>query len=236
MRRLRKKISDILPEYSFFPLILAFLFNMAVYIGARLIAGNWKHYNIETPLDRKIPFWPPSVLIYLGCYLFWAVNYILIARQSKEKICQFFSGDFLSRVICFAFFLLFPTTNTRPEVSPDGLWNRLMQFLYSVDAPDNLFPSIHCLVSWLCYIGIRGKKEYPLFYRAFSCVMALLVCLSTLTTKQHVIADVIAGIVLAELCFFLGKQPNVYRPYEKLLDKITGILRKKGEKQDEYKR
>lgn len=222
-------IKTIVPEKSIVPLIFAVAFNMIVYCGSRLIAGEWTHYNIESSLDRLIPFWPPSVVIYFGCYFFWAANYILISRQDKKEVCRFFSADFLSRVVCLACFLLFPTTNTRPAVEPAGFFNKLMILLYSVDAADNLFPSIHCLVSWFCYIGICGKKEIPVWYRRFSCVFALMVCVSTLTTKQHVILDVTGGVLLAEICFWLGKKPFMYGTYKKLLDKVNGkIFREKG--------
>ena len=99
MRTIYKKIVSLIPVYSFIPLIFSVTFNLAVYVGTRLIARGWHHYNIESPLDALIPFWPPSALIYLGCYLFWIVNYILIARQEKEEVCKFFTADFLSRVI-----------------------------------------------------------------------------------------------------------------------------------------
>lgn len=209
----------IVPKYSIFPLFFAVFVNMAVYAGSRMIAGNWYHYNIESPLDEMIPLWAPSVLIYLGCYLFWIANYILIARQGKKEVCQFFSADFLSRMVCLFFYLVFPTTNTRPQLEPDGFWNQIMVFLYSVDAADNLFPSIHCLVSWFCFIGIRGRQEYPVFYRGFSCITAVFICISTLLTKQHVLLDVAGGILLAEFCFWLGKKPLVYETYEKILNK-----------------
>lgn len=217
MRKVRKILAGMIPEYSLFPLILAFSFNTAVYAGARLIAGEWHHYNIESSLDREIPFWPPAAAVYLGCYLFWIVNYILIARQEKEEVCRFFWSDFLSRIVCFVFFLLFPTTNVRPFVEPEGFWNQVMCWLYSIDAADNLFPSIHCLVSWFCYIGIRGKKDIPVWYRGFSLIMALMVCVSTLLTKQHVIVDVIGGVLLAEICFYAGKKKEVPNFYRRLL-------------------
>lgn len=224
MRRMRKKIAGMIPEYSLFPLILALLFNTAVYNGARLIAGGWYHYNMESSLDRLIPFWPPAVLVYLGCYLFWAVNYIIIARQGKREVYQFFKGDFLSRIICLICFLSLPTTNIRPFVEAEGIWNQAVLWLYSVDAADNLFPSIHCLVSWLCYIGIRGRKSVSVWYRGFSCVMALLVCASTLFTKQHVLVDVIGGVLLAELCFYLGKRNEDTGIYGQIMDKISKRL------------
>lgn len=210
-------LAGMIPEYSWIPFILAFPFNSAIYVAARLIARGWHHYNMESSLDRMIPFWTPAVAVYLGCYLFWTVNYILAARQDKTSVCRFFWSDFIAHVICFAIFLLFPTTNIRPSVRPDGIWNRAMLWVFSVDAADNLFPSIHCMVSWFCFIGVRGRREIPLWYKIFSAVMALMVCASTLFTRQHVILDVFGGVLLAELCFYIGKRKGPRRIYERIL-------------------
>lgn len=221
MKKIQKIIADIIPRHSVIPLLVAVSFNFFVYGISKIIAGNWYHYNIESPLDKMIPFLPFSVVIYLGCYLFWVVNYILIARQDKRGVCEFFSGDFISRVVCFFFYLAFPTTNVRPQLEQEGIWNNIVGVLYSVDAADNLFPSIHCLVSWFCYIGLRGRKDIPVWYRRASCVMAILVFISTLTTKQHVIVDVFGGVFLAEICFYLGKKQVIWGTYQKFLDKIN---------------
>lgn len=228
MEKIRKAVNAIVPSRSLVPLLVAVTFNLAVYGGARVIAGGWPHHDIEGRLDRLIPFLPPTVAIYLGCYLFWVVNYILIARQGKREVCQFFAGDFLSRIVCFVCYLVYPTTNTRPFVEPEGFWNQVVIALYAVDAADNLFPSIHCLVSWFCYIGLRGRREVPAWYRGFSCVFAILVCISTLTTKQHVIPDVIGGIFLAEICLYIGKKTKIWGSYEGVLNKINRRLHLEG--------
>lgn len=223
MERIKKALNAIVPAHSVMPLLVAVAFNLTVYGGARAIAGGWPHHNIEGRLDGLIPFVPSTVAIYLGCYLFWIVNYILIARQGKREVCQFFAADFLSRMVCLACYLIYPTTNTRPLVEAEGFWNQVVAALYRVDAADNLFPSIHCLVSWFCYIGMRGKSYIPRWYRGASCVMALLVCISTLTTKQHVIVDVIGGVALAEICLLIGKLPAVWGCYEKVLDRFRNL-------------
>nr|WP_304955158.1 phosphatase PAP2 family protein [uncultured Acetatifactor sp.] len=228
MEKLKKIWNAVIPPYGRIPLIVAVVWNMTVYFGSRVIAGGWPHHNIEGKLDRLIPFVPWTAVIYLGCYLFWIANYILIARQEKRHVCQFFAADFLSRCVCLAFYLLYPTTNTRPLVEQGGFWNQVIIGLYATDAADNLFPSIHCLVSWFCYIGLRGKRSVSLWYRGLSCVLALMVCVSTLTTKQHVVPDVIGGILLAEVCLFIGKKPKVWGTYEKILNKINRGLRLEG--------
>ncbi len=218
----------LIPRYGRIPLLVAVAWNMTVYFGSRLFTVGLPHHNIEGKLDQLIPFVPCTVVIYLGCYLFWIVNYILIARQGKQEVCQFFVADFLSRVVCLACYLFYPTTNTRPFVEADGFWNQVMIGLYATDAADNLFPSIHCLVSWFCYIGLRGKKNIPIWYRGLSCVLALLVCISTLTTKQHVIIDVMGGVLLAELCLLIGKNRKVWGTYERILNKMNHALGLEG--------
>lgn len=224
MNTLRRILDRLIPRYGRIPLLVAVAWNMTVYFGSRLFTGEWPHHNIEGKLDQLIPFVPCTVVIYLGCYVFWIANYILIARQGKQEVCQFFVADFLSRAVCLLCYLLYPTTNTRPFVEADGFWNQVMIALYATDAADNLFPSIHCLVSWFCYIGLRGKKNIPVWYRGLSCVLAVSVCISTLTTKQHVVVDVIGGVLLAEICLLLGRNQKVWGTYERILDKINKRL------------
>ena len=226
MKNLLKGLTRILPAYGVFPVIFSFVFNCLVYSGSRMIAGGWYHHNIETDVDRSIPFVPEFLVIYFGCYVFWAVNYILIARQDRRSVYQFFTGDFISRCVCLVSFLAFPTTNTRPLITGSGLWNQAALWLYSIDAADNLFPSIHCLVSWFCYLGIRGRKEIPRWYQSVSMVIALLVFASTLLTKQHVIIDVAGGILLAESCFFIGRKTDLYRIYERFGSRIEQKIRR----------
>lgn len=221
---IKEKISRILPEYAWLPLAVEVLLNMAVYNGAKLIAGRWYHYNLETGLDRAIPFVPWTVLIYFGCYLFWIMNYMISVRQGRKAAYRFLSADFLAKCICFFFFLSLPTTNIRPEVTGDGIWNALMRFLYWVDSADNLFPSIHCLTSWMCYIGVRGRKNVPFWYRSFSCLMAIAVFISTLTTKQHVVADVAGGVLLAEACYRITDSTGFGRLYGYFFEQMTGYV------------
>ena len=166
-----------------------------------------------TSIDRLVPFLPWTISVYWGCFLFWGINYSLCAAQGGKERDRFFCADALAKGICFALFLLIPTTNIRPEIIGETIWDALMKLLYSVDAADNLFPSIHCLVSWLCWIGIRKRKDISILYRHFSLVMAVAVCISTLTTRQHVIADVMGGVVLAEISYFLAGYQKVCEYY-----------------------
>lgn len=216
----RKKTKETIVVLAF-----AFLWNAGVYGGARLIAQSWPHYDMTLPIDGVVPFVPWTVAIYFGCYLVWGINYYLCAKQAQEERDRFFCTDALSKAICFLIFILIPTTNTRPEIPGEPtVWNFLMKLLYRIDSPDNLFPSIHCLVSWLCWVGVRKRKDIPAVYRYFSLIVAIAVCISTLTTRQHVIVDVVTGVALAELCYFLSGFSKVRGIYTNFITRLFKLL------------
>ena len=203
---------------------VALLWNSIVYYGARLLATSWDHLDMTLPIDSLVPFMPWTIIIYWGCYLFWGINYGLSALQEKSERNRFFCADMLSRCVCLAFFLLLPTTNIRPEITGFTVWDELMRLLYRVDAADNLFPSIHCLVSWLCWIGVRRRKDIHPIYRHASLIIALLICISTLTTRQHVIVDVISGVALAEFSYMIAGIPRVLAAFSRVMDALFHIL------------
>ena len=205
-------------------LIMSFAWNYAVYSGARLIARGWHHTDITSKLDTIIPFVPWTVIIYIGWYVFWGVNYGLCAAQGVKDRNRFFCADIIAKAVCLVVFLIFPTTNIRPNVTNSDVFEKLMRLVYRLDSPDNLFPSIHCIVSWLCWVGIRGIKEIPFTYRIFSLLAAVAICLSTLTTKQHVIVDVIGGIALAECSYMIAGIPRVHAMFSKIIDALFQML------------
>lgn len=208
IEKIYNKIADfiftIIPRYAAIPLILCLTINCAAYWFGRLISQGKYHYDMTTSFDDMIPFQPVWIIIYFGCYLFWVANYILAVRQSKENMVQMIGSDIMGKIICFIFFVALPTTNLRPEVIGHDIFDNLMRFLYSADAADNLFPSIHCLVSWYCCLGII-KTKVPKWYQILSVVIAILIFASTLFTKQHVIVDVIGAVIIAEVTWYAVK-------------------------------
>ncbi len=223
-KRIKKTIAKIFSPWGLVPLLMAVICNFVVYIGCNVLTRNWDLHSLALPLDYEIPLVPWTIVIYFGCYLFWIVNYILIYRRNREYAYRFFIADFLSRIVCLAFFVLYPTTLARPEVEGSGIFDAAMRFLYKVDAPTNLFPSIHCLVSWFCFIGIAKDKTIHLWYRIFSFFFAVAVFISTLTTRQHVILDVVGGVALAQICYWISQKTSHWKAFEKTFDHLNGFF------------
>ena len=168
--------------------ITAFSNQLAYHLG-RVISQGRPHWNLTLPIERGIPFLPCTISVYFGCFFFWAAAYLLIFCQEEKEISRFFCANLLANCVCFFCFVLFPTSNVRPAFSVTTIWDEMLQFLYRVDAPDNLFPSVHCMISWFCWIGVRGKHVYSPVWRIFSLVMAIAVCVSTLRNCEKLICS-----------------------------------------------
>ena len=183
-------------------LIGAPVMNFLVYFCGRMIAQGMVHYDLTTSLDEMIPLVTWTVLIYwIFAYPLWIANYCLGVYYKKSSRYRFILSHYLGEIVCFLVFILFPTIMMRPEITGTSFFDRLLALTYQFDSPDNLIPSIHCFVSWLCWIAVRKNPHIPRWYQILSFVTAAAICISTLTVKQHVIADVVAGILLAELSY-----------------------------------
>ncbi len=185
-------------------LFSALALNLTVYNCTRIFNTNMYHYDMTIEADAFFPVLPWTITIYLGCYAFWVANYACACLQDDEREAKkFLISEIAAKIVCCICFLAIPTTMTRPVIEGDGFWAAATRWLYDFDPNDNLFPSIHCLTSWFCVIAVRSQKAIPLWYKLLSVLMALAVCLSTLTMRQHVLADVFSGVLLAEVSYQL---------------------------------
>lgn len=192
-------MSKLIPKYARFPLLAVIVVNCSVYWLTRLLTAGARHYDLSVGLDARIPFIPAFIVVYMIAYIQWIVGYIVIARDSEELCCRVLSGEMISKLICGVFFLALPTSMVRPEVTGTDIFSRLTRLIYALDTPDNLFPSIHCLASWLCFRGALRAKKVGAAYKIANLALALLVFVSVVLVKQHLAIDILAGLLAAEL-------------------------------------
>ena len=215
-----EKIINTVKKYKIIPLVIALIFNTIAYNGTRIITTSKYHYDITSPIDNLIPIIPATIIIYLGCYVYWLINYVLGAGQEDDEAYKFLSADLFAKLICMVIFIAFPTTNTRPVLEDNGFFTEALKMLYQIDAADNLFPSIHCLTSWFCLIAVRKNPNVKSVYKIISVIITVAICVSTLTTKQHVIVDVAGGIALAEFSYMIVDKIGFTRIYQRSMKYI----------------
>ena len=193
---------------------------MITYFGTKFINLNRFHHDITTVINIDVPFIPIFFIFYFLAYLQWGIGFILIARENKKLCYDFLSGEFIAKAISFAIFLIIPTTMLRPEVAGTGAFDKLVGLLYKIDTPRNLFPSLHCLESWLCFRGALKLKGIRKWYAPLSFIFTLLVFASTILIKQHVPLDIIAGILVGEIGLLISKLTKAGRIFEKVNIKL----------------
>ena len=225
-----------IPRYAFFSLIGCFVWNCLIYRLTQdcIEAFDLPLHDLTTAADRQVPFAPAWVSVYVLSYPFWAASYILAAREnSRQDWFRFVFADMASRMVCGLIFLLYPTTNARPEITGDGFWDWVMGVIYALDPPLNLFPSIHCLASLMCYLGIRGCRRIAPWYRQCTLLFAVLVFASTQFTKQHYLADILGGIAIGLGCFVLSRHMDGYRIVQRLYGWLDLKLFGNGQEDEE---
>lgn len=207
MKTLKQCLLKIMPLYSWVMLIVILSANHITYFETRAFTTTLKHYSLISPLDRMLPFVPFFVVFYVLAYVQWGIGFVMIARGGRDVVFRVFCGELIAKGITFFLFVLFPTTIAQLRPDPvsfagGGIWEQLTALIYSLDAPDNLFPSIHCLESWVCFRGALRLKRAPRWYAPAMLVMTLLVFASTVLIKQHVLADIVGGVAVVEIGLF----------------------------------
>ena len=97
-----------------------------------------------------------------------------------------------------------PTTMERAVIEGNDVFSGMVALIYSIDAPVNLFPSIHCLESWFCFRGSLNRRYFSRTWTIAMGVMTVLVFLSTVLIKQHLVVDMIGAVAVAEIGLFVS--------------------------------
>ena len=205
----------IVPKYGYIPVIICLVWNILVYNISRIFTDRLSHYDFSTKFDDIIPFVPSFIVIYILSYLLWVIGFFVFIKESRSLCNEIFAAELIAKTVCFLFFIIVPTEMKRADVGQaDGLFNWLINLTYFSDEPNNLFPSIHCMESWLCFRGAMRCKKTNSAYTFVWFILAVLICVSTVFVKQHVFVDIFAGILTAELGLFLSKRFGVGRIYD----------------------
>ncbi|MHA6530845.1 phosphatase PAP2 family protein [Paenibacillus sp. BAC0078] len=174
-----------------------------------ILNGPREHvYSLETSLDRMVPFVPSFIIPYLLWYPFITAVLIALAFKNRQIYFQTLLAQCSGLIISYIFFALFQTVIQRPDVLTEtDFIHRMVVSVYSNDQPYNCFPSIHVLTS---YLMLRGSRIFGQRIWLSISAMSVLIIVSTVLVKQHVLADIVGGILVAELCYRLAGRVVLY--------------------------
>ena len=102
-----------------------------------------------------------------------------------------------------------------------------MNFIYTADKSQNVFPSIHVFNSIGCAIALIKCNDFKHSKGmiTFASVSAIMITLSTMFIKQHSILDAISACVLAIILYILIYKLDVFKIEERVDDQNPRLFK-----------
>jgi membrane-associated phospholipid phosphatase len=187
---------------------LSLLF-VVVYGGGNWITAQRSDIGLlNFKWESHIPFVSLLIAPYLSIDLFFVAAPFL-CRTGRE-LSTFTKRVILAIVAAGICFLLFPFRFAFPRPHASGWIGAIFDWFRGMDAPYNLFPSLHvalCLLLAHTYARhTRGMVRTALI------VWFVLVGLSAVLTYQHHVLDVVGGAAFRRLLFYFVRDSSPRLP------------------------
>lgn len=153
-----------------------------------------------TALDRAIPFQPAALVPYVSLWL-----YVGIAPGLQLGLRQLIVYGLWIGALCLAglaCFYFVPTAVPALVQGLDSARHPAFAMLQGVDAAGNACPSLHVATAVFSAIWVNHllrQVSAPRRLRVLNGGWLMLIVYSTLAIKQHVVLDVLAGVLLGIL-------------------------------------
>lgn len=163
-------------------------------------------YIIHTRLDDLIPFNEYFIIPYYFWFFFVAIAVMYFLFKNTKDFYRLTIHLCIGMTAFLVISSLYPNGQMlRPtEFVRDTIFTRLVQLLYTVDTPANIFPSIHVYNTLCVMIAVMKSKDLQnkKLVKVVTNIIGLLIVLSTMFLKQHSVLDVVGGFVLCGIAYF----------------------------------
>lgn len=205
-------------KYPHIKYVIQFLL---IYVFIFLILENWDnrvYYTTDSWIDQYIPFNEYFVIPYLFWFIYIALGFIyfiFIDQKGFKRTCFYL---FVGMFTCLIIYMIWPNQqNLRVNLNNTNIFQTLVSFIYTIDSPTNVCPSIHVYNSIMMMISLfksECMKNHKLL-SVINIITAVLICLSTMFIKQHAFVDVVLAIVLCIVIYNIGKNQQIAQYLEK---------------------
>lgn len=177
------------------------------------------YHVMECRIDRIIPFHSIFIIPYLMWfpYQFILLGYFLLGGLDHKEFYRFMAYV-CGGMTCFLLVSwLYPTAlNLRPVLPAGGsVFDGMVRWLYSIDTPTNVMPSLHVYNSIVFHIVFcrsfsqekssqeNHRETYFIentdgkIWKMLSFAMISFIIISTVMVKQHSLIDIAMGMAMA---------------------------------------
>ena len=199
------------------PVILYLLFYLAVFTyvenrpvhNMHLLVSKW---------DRLIPFCEYFVVPYFLWFFYIAagVLWFALAEKDRSQYWALVTNLGIGMTLFLIVSLVYPNGHTlRPTyLHRDNIFMDMVRFLWTIDTPTNVLPSIHVFNSVAVHIAVAGSptlREKPPWVVHCSLLLCIAIIAATMFLKQHTVIDVITALGLNIVCYYFVYQPSLSR-------------------------
>jgi membrane-associated phospholipid phosphatase len=175
-----------------------------LYFGAARFTEAPRARTFHDAILDRLPMLPAFTPVYLGVHIFGILPFCVLpeARLLRRHLL----GAVLIVLLSALAWVSLPVRLDRPPLPPEslgfGAW--LLRRIHAFDPTTNCFPSAHCAIAAYAAIGLRFARSRRLF--VWGVISAITICVSTILTKQHYVADVASGALLAGIAAYLTQR------------------------------
>jgi membrane-associated phospholipid phosphatase len=149
---------------------------------------------LRSPVDDLIPVIGPFAVPYVSLrpFIYGSALLFLLFRARIYRSTAV--AMTIALLVSYAFYAGLQTYVERPVLTGGDVFSQLIRDVYAADQPYNDFPSLHASLSTIFAIHwwrVDLRAGLPV------AVWVALIVVSTVFVKQHYIADMFAGVLLA---------------------------------------
>ncbi len=169
---------------------IAYTIWLAYFLATGHLASNLETMDLRSALDHRIPLVPWMVWIYDFTYIL-PIAVILLVRDGhilNRLLMAVYMGTLMATVVYFLVPIAYPA-----PVLGSSLSERFLEWQHQIDFQPgaNKLPSLHVANSFMIWMAVRSRGRG---LSALFLVMAVLIAVSTLLVKKHLVIDVVAGV------------------------------------------
>lgn len=195
-------------KYPYIKQVIIFFVIYMIFFLALEQRNSRIYWTTDSWIDQYIPFNEYFVIPYLLWFVYIAfgfIYFIFVDQSGFQRTCFYlFTGMAVSLLLYF----IFPNQQSlRVELSNTNIFQCLISFIYSVDSPTNVCPSLHVYNSLMMMLTLQKSQHFQKrkWLSIINIFLSIIICISTVMIKQHAFIDVIFAIILAIIVYHIGK-------------------------------
>ncbi len=188
--------------------VLLVIYQSLFYLISKL--SPFEMHILGSTFDDKIPFIPAFIYFYVGWYLMLFIVPLLFLKDNEKTFYKYIISTFICISVCCLIYFIYPTTIIRETTLSSGITAFIVRFIYTIDTPIlNCFPSMHCIICFMFMFYAWGLKNTNKYLKITIQIVSLLVVLSTVLVKQHVVVDIISALIIAIIVYYISKRIKI---------------------------